>query len=68
MRQFTIKDALNHFGWIYGMTNEEIDERADFLSELLELPSMETKIQFLSGGQQRRVSLAVALVSLRLTI
>lgn len=63
MRQFTIKDALNHFGWIYGMKNEEIDKRTEFLSELLELPKLNVKIKNLSGGQQRRVSLAVALVS-----
>ncbi|KAK6632858.1 hypothetical protein RUM43_012597 [Polyplax serrata] len=62
MRQFSIKDALNHFGWIYGMDNEEIDNRAEFLKNLLELPALETQIKNLSGGQERRVSLAVALV------
>ena len=63
MRQFTIRDALNHFGWIYGMNNDEINVRIDFLSELLDLPPSDTQIKNLSGGQQRRVSLAVSLVS-----
>lgn len=64
MREFTIKDALHHFGWIYGMKNEKIEEKFIFLSELLDLPPANLKIKHLSGGQQRRVSLAVALVSI----
>jgi len=27
-----------YFGWIFGMKNEEIEERLEFLSNLLELP------------------------------
>ncbi|KAK6632857.1 hypothetical protein RUM43_012596 [Polyplax serrata] len=60
--EFTVKGALEHFGWIFGMTDEEIEERFQFLSKLLDLPPAHKLIKNLSGGQQRRVSLAVVLV------
>lgn len=63
MREFSVRDALQHFGWIYGMDNSSIDEKFRFLTELLDLPPANMKVKNLSGGQQRRVSLAVALVS-----
>ncbi|KAL0276664.1 UNVERIFIED_CONTAM: hypothetical protein PYX00_004186 [Menopon gallinae] len=62
VRQFSIRDALQHFGWIYQMDERKLEERIAFLSKLLELPDLDSKVQHLSGGQQRRVSLAVALV------
>ena len=36
--EFTVKGALEHFGWIFGMTDDEIHERYNFLSKLLDLP------------------------------
>ena len=44
------------------MKHKKMIERFDFLSNLLELPSGGRLIKTLSGGQQRRVSLAAALV------
>ncbi|CAH4035289.1 ABC transporter G family member 20-like [Pieris brassicae] len=60
--EFTIRDALYYFGRIYGMSNSLLAERYDFLCSLLELPGGDSFIKQLSGGQQRRVSLAAALV------
>ncbi|XP_022128875.2 ABC transporter G family member 20 [Pieris rapae] len=60
--EFTIRDALYYFGRIYGMSNSLLAERYDFLCNLLELPAGDSFIKQLSGGQQRRVSLAAALV------
>ncbi|XP_047525989.1 ABC transporter G family member 20-like [Pieris napi] len=60
--EFTIRDALYYFGRIYGMSNKLLAERYDFLCDLLELPAGDSFIKQLSGGQQRRVSLAAALV------
>ena len=37
-------------------------ERIEFLRKLLEFPDKNRKVKFLSGGQQRRVSLACALI------
>jgi ABC-type Na+ transport system ATPase subunit NatA len=36
--EFTVKEALMYFGWIFGMKAEEIEEQFEFLSNLLELP------------------------------
>ncbi|XP_049880601.1 ABC transporter G family member 20-like [Pectinophora gossypiella] len=60
--EFTVRDAVYYFGRIYGMKMPKLAERFDFLSDLLELPSGGRFVKNLSGGQQRRVSLAAALV------
>ncbi|XP_026323180.1 ABC transporter G family member 20-like [Hyposmocoma kahamanoa] len=60
--EFTVRDAIYYFGRIYGMKLSRLSERFDFLSSLLELPDGGRFVKSLSGGQQRRVSLAAALV------
>lgn len=44
------------------MNEERIYERFKIIKDLLELPPSERRIVNLSGGQQRRVSFACALV------
>lgn len=51
-----------YFGWIFGMKTSEIMERLQFLLNFLDLPSQNRMVKNLSGGQQRRVSFAVALM------
>lgn len=60
--EFTIKETMMYFGWIFGMKTEEINERLQFLLNFLDLPSQNRMVKNLSGGQQRRVSFAVALM------
>ncbi|XP_012551708.2 ABC transporter G family member 20 [Bombyx mori] len=60
--EFTVRDAVYYFGRIYGMEHKKMTERFEFLSSLLDLPSGNRLIKNCSGGQQRRVSLAAALV------
>lgn len=60
--EFTIRETLIYFGWIYGMTTPEVDEKTDALLKLLQMPNASRFIKNLSGGQQRRMSLAAALL------
>ena len=63
--EFTIDETLSYFGYIFGMAPAKIRERTDFLIEFLDLPSSKKSkrlIREMSGGQQRRVSLAAALL------
>lgn len=60
--EFTLRETLMYFGWIAGMQTAEIDEKIDFLMQLLQLPSVTRFVKSLSGGQQRRMSLAAALL------
>eukprot|EP00090_Calanus_glacialis_P013108 TRINITY_DN21732_c0_g1_i1.p1 TRINITY_DN21732_c0_g1~~TRINITY_DN21732_c0_g1_i1.p1 ORF type:complete len:794 (-),score=171.87 TRINITY_DN21732_c0_g1_i1:630-3011(-) len=60
--EFTIRETLQYFGRIFNMTDDKINERSDFLIQFLDLPSKWRLVMNLSGGQQRRASLAVALL------
>ena len=59
--EFTIKETLQYFGRIYNLPKAFIKYQIDFLSTLLDLPPGHRRVNTLSGGQQRRVSFAVAL-------
>lgn len=37
--EFSIKETMMYFGWIFGMDTEEINERLKFLLNFLDLPS-----------------------------
>lgn len=60
--EFTLRETLMYFGWIAGMSTEEVDEKIDFLIRMLQLPNVTRFVKTLSGGQQRRMSLAAALL------
>ncbi|KAF5278032.1 hypothetical protein FQA39_LY18412 [Lamprigera yunnana] len=57
---FTIRETFLFFGRILGMSEEKIKERTHFFVKLLLLPEVSRAVKHLSGGQQRRVSLAIA--------
>lgn len=59
---FTVREMIWFFGTIFGMSSHKINERFEFLSNLLELPDEDRLIKDCSGGQQRRVSFALTLV------
>ena len=59
--EFTISETFKYYGYLFNMKNDLINERIDFLLELLDLPSKNRRISQLSGGQKRRVSFAAAL-------
>lgn len=60
--EFSIRETLIYFGWIANMPTKEVEERIDFLIQLLQLPNPTRQVKNLSGGQQRRTSLAAALI------
>ena len=59
--EFTIKETLEYFGRMYNLTNAFVKSKIEFLTKLLDLPPGHRFVRTLSGGQQRRVSFAVAL-------
>jgi ABC-type multidrug transport system ATPase subunit len=60
--EFSMRDHMMYFGKLHGMDKEKIKERTEFLVELLGLPNPDRLARELSGGQQRRVSFAIALL------
>ena len=61
--EFTMQETLRYFGYIFGMSSRQIEERTLFLMDFLDLPRSKRRlIREMSGGQQRRISLAAALL------
>ena len=60
--EFTILETFYYFGRINKMNGGQIRDQLEFLSKLLDLPPDSRTVGTLSGGQQRRVSLAVSLL------
>ena len=60
--EFTILQNLDFYGKLHDMSAEEIKERSDYLCKLLDIDEVKDRnVAKLSGGQQRRVSLACSL-------
>ncbi|CAK9808492.1 ABC transporter G family member 23 [Anthophora quadrimaculata] len=60
--EFSIRETFVYFGWCAGLTTAQVNEKIDFLLKFLQLPSENRFVKNLSGGQQRRVSFAAALL------
>ncbi|OQR77411.1 ABC transporter G family member 20-like, partial [Tropilaelaps mercedesae] len=60
--EFTIYETLLFFGKVFRMPSRIIEDRIQFLLKFLDLPEKGRLVKNLSGGQQRRVSLAAALI------
>jgi ABC-type multidrug transport system ATPase subunit len=58
----TIDEELFFYGRLANMSKQKIQQRCLFLMNLLELSNRRKVIRKLSGGQQRRVSFAIALL------
>lgn len=61
--EFSIRETFIYFGWCAGMSTRQVDDKLEFLVKFLQLPSENRFVKNLSGGQQRRVSLAAALLA-----
>lgn len=62
VEELTIEELIHFFGTIYGMSHRKTSNRLEFLKNLLELPNVDELVRNCSGGQKRRISLAVCLV------
>jgi len=60
--ELTIKETIYYFGKIFQIDLEKLRERYKMLKDLLELPRGDQKVEDCSGGQQRRVSFAAAMI------
>ena len=62
LQKFTAKEMLNFFGVLNGVDANKIKERTNLLSSLLEFSDDDKLIENCSGGEQRRISFACALM------
>ncbi|EDW03077.1 ABC transporter G family member 20 [Drosophila grimshawi] len=62
VEEMTVKETIFYFGRIYGLTDERIREKFKDLKDLLQLPPARQMIKECSGGQQRRLSFACAMI------
>ncbi|GFU24645.1 ABC transporter G family member 20 [Nephila pilipes] len=60
--EITTEETLTYFGRLYQLEQHVIEERISFLINFLDIPDKTKQIKHLSGGQQRRVSFAAALI------
>ncbi|CAF4598922.1 unnamed protein product, partial [Rotaria sp. Silwood2] len=61
-RNFSISEMLHYFGRLHNMKRRDILSREEFLISFLDLLPKSKRVSQLSGGQQRRISLACALL------
>jgi len=57
-----ISETLTFHGRLHEMSKQKIEERGKWLKSFLDLPDFSRIVGKLSGGEKRRVSLAVALL------
>lgn len=62
INELTVKETIHYFGNIFQMDKELLDERYEMLKSLLDLPEDCVRIENCSGGEQRRISFAAALI------
>lgn len=60
--ELTIRELIYFFASIYGLNRRQTSNRFTFLMNLLELPDADTFVKTCSGGEKRRISLAVCLI------
>uniref|UniRef100_T1J8M5 Uncharacterized protein n=1 Tax=Strigamia maritima TaxID=126957 RepID=T1J8M5_STRMM len=61
-QDLTINETMFFFGHLHHMKKQDVKSRIEILLEFLNLPRTQKTINDHSGGEQRRVSLAIALL------
>lgn len=62
VEELTVIENLNFFANLYEMNSNDFERRFEILRNVLEMPSNRRKISNCSGGQKRRISLAIAIL------
>lgn len=60
--ELTVKETIHFFGNIFQMKSTRLIERFEMMKLLLELPPDDLQLEKCSGGEQRRVSFAAAII------
>ncbi|KAI5704851.1 hypothetical protein M8J75_009432 [Diaphorina citri] len=60
--ELSIRETFRYYGYMFDMTDDQIETRSKEILKLLELPPANKIVGALSGGQQRRISFAVSLL------
>lgn len=60
--EMTVKETVYFFGYLYQMKQETLQQRYSMIRRLLDLPADDLRLEKCSGGQQRRVSFASAII------
>ena len=61
--RFSVRETMRMFGETYGMSENEINERTDYLVEVLDLSSfIDNRVAKLSTGQMQRTQIARCLI------
>lgn len=60
--QFSVEETLYYYGALNGVDKEILDEKIPFFMALMQLVDSTQYAKTLSGGQQRRLSLAATLI------
>ena len=63
-RKLTVKENIEFYGALNGLNKNQIKERAKYLYEVFDLDKVKNKLAYkLSGGWQRKLSIALAILS-----
>lgn len=62
--EFTIRETMLYFGWIFGMKTSEIRDRLQFLLNLLDLPSQNRLVKNLRYISVKLMRFCVELVEI----
>lgn len=60
--EFTVKETVFYFGNIFQVDRQTLKDRYKMIKVLLELPPDDTRVENCSGGEQRRISFAAAII------
>ena len=63
-RKLTVKENIEFYGALNGLNKNQIKERSKYLYEVFDLDKVKNKLAYkLSGGWQRKLSIALAILS-----